>query len=122
ALGGRPRARKAAHALLHTFTTHENTPYACAHRFQTKPCSIHAELSVIVDPSWTHISLRGQFNYKLVTMSDDEYVRRMRDFYFSLQPTREVWRLAADLTRDFAPNVTVDTATQAEITAASDAP
>ena len=122
ALGGRPRSRKAAHELLHTFTTNENTPYACAHRFQTKPCSIHAELSVIVDPSWTHISLRGQFNYKLVTMSDDEYVRRMRDFYFSLQPTREVLRLADDLTRDFAAKVAVNNPSHAEISAASDAP
>jgi len=122
ALGGRPRARKAAHELLDTFTTHENTPYACAHRLQTKPCSIHAELSVIVDPKWRHISLRGQFNYKLVTMSDDEYVRRMRDFYFSLRPTREVLRFADDLTRDFATKVAVDNPSHAEITATWDAP
>jgi len=122
ALGGQPYARKAAHELLHTFTTHENTPYACAHRFQTKPCSIHAELSVIVDPRWRHISLRGQFNYKLVAMSDEEYVRQMRDFYLSLRPTREVLGLADDLTRDFAPRVAVDNPGHAEITAASDAP
>ena len=122
ALGGQPYARRAAHELLDRFTTHENTPYACAHRFQTKPCSIHAELSVIVDPRWRHISLRGQFNYKLVAMSDDEYVRRMRDFYFSLRPTRDVMRLADELTRDFAAKVAVDNPSHAEITAASDAP
>ena len=122
ALGGHHYSRKAAHELLHTFTTHENTPHACAHRFQTKPCSVHAELSVPIDPRWRHISLRGQFNYKLVTMSDDEYVRRMHDFYFSLRPVREVLRLADDLTREFAPKIAVDNPSHAEITAASDAP
>lgn len=122
ALGGQPYARKAAHELLHTFTTHENTPYACAHRFQTKPCSIHAELSVVIDPRWRHISLRGQFNYKLVTMSDEKYVRRMRDFYFALSPVRDVMRLADDLTRGFMPRVAVDNPSHAEITASSPLP
>jgi len=122
ALGGRPHARKAAHELLHTFTTQENTPYACAHRFQTKPCSIHAELSVVIDPGWRHISLRGQFNYKLVTMSDEEYVRRMRDFYFALRPVREVMRLADDLTREFTPRVAVDNPGHAEVTSSSALP
>jgi hypothetical protein len=122
ALGGQPYARKAAHELLDRFTTHENTPYACAHRLQTKPCSIHAELSVVIDPGWRHISLRGQFNYKLVAMDDDEYVRRMRDFYFALRPVSEVLRLADDSTRGFTPKVAIDNPSHAEITAASSAP
>jgi hypothetical protein len=122
ALGGQPYARKAAHELLHTFTTHENTPYACAHRFQTKPCSIHAELSVVLDPRWRHISLRGQFNYKLVAMNDEEYVRRMRDFYVGLRPVPEVLRLADDLTREFSPRVALHNPSHAEITASSAQP
>lgn len=121
ALGGLPRSRKAAHELLHTFTTHENTPYACAHRLQTKPCSTHAEVSVIVDPHWRHISLRGQFNYKLVEMSDAEYVRRMRAFYLSLRPTATVMAFVERLTREFAPRVALDNPTTAEIIASGDA-
>jgi hypothetical protein len=121
ALGGLPRSRKAAHELLDTFTTHENTPYACAHRLQTKPCSTHAELSVIVDPAWRHISLRGQFNYKLVTMSDAEYVRRMREFYLRLRPVRSVVDLTAVLTSDFAARVAVDNPSRAAIVASTDA-
>lgn len=122
ALGGLLRSRKAAHELLHTFTTHENTPYACAHRQQTKPCSTHAEVSVIVDRRWRHVSLRGQFNYKLVEMSDEEYVRRMRAFYLSLRPTRTVMGLVERLTAEFAPRVAVDNPSGAEIVAASDRP
>jgi hypothetical protein len=103
-LGGLPYDRRAAHELLHTFTTHENTPFACAHRRQTKPCSIHAECSVRVDPRWKHVSLRGQFNYKLVDMSDAEYMRRMRAFYRSLRPTAAVDALVGALTPEFAPD------------------
>jgi hypothetical protein len=120
ALGGLPPSRKAAHEFLHQFTTHDNTPFACAHRLQTKPCSTHAELSVIVDPRWRHISLRGQFNYKLVTMSDDEYVRRMGEFYRSLQATPTVQALAHALTSDFTPRVALDNPARGEILAASD--
>jgi hypothetical protein len=121
ALGGLPRSRKAAHELLHKFTTHENTPYACAHRRQTKPCSTHAELSVILDPRWRHVSLRGQFNYKLVTMSDEEYVRRMRAFYLSLRPVAAVTKLVDRLTCEFEPRVLLDNPTTAAIIASTGA-
>jgi hypothetical protein len=101
ALGGLPFDNKAAHELLHTFTTHENTPFACADRLQTKPCSIHAECSVPIDPRWKHVSLRGQFNYKLVDMDDAEYLRRMRAFYLSLRPRAAVDAMVDVLTPEF---------------------
>ena len=104
-LGGLPYDRRAAHEQLDRFTTHENTPFACVHSTQTKPCSTHAECSVRVDPRWRHLSLRGQFNYKLVEMSDDEYVQRMRAFYRSLRPVPAVTTLVERLTRDFTTEV-----------------
>jgi hypothetical protein len=121
-LGGLPRTRKAAHELLDSFTTHENTPGACAHRRQTKPCSTRAELSVRVDPRWRHVSLRGQFNYKLVEMSDEEYCRRMRDFYCSLSPVKPVLDLVDALTEEFDAKLFLDNAGHAEIFAASEQP
>ena len=103
ALGGLPYDRTAAHERLHEFTTHENTPFGCAHQFQTKPCSAHAECSIRVDPRWKHISLRGQFNYKLVDMDDAEYMRRMRAFYLSLRPRPVVTAMIDRLVSEFSP-------------------
>jgi hypothetical protein len=108
ALGGLPGDRSAAHENLHTFITDENTPYACVYPGQTKPCSIHAECSVAIEPHWKHVGLRGQFNYKLVGMSDDEYVRRMRAFYRSLRPVAAVNDIIARLTQEFASQTPVE--------------
>jgi len=108
ALGGLPGDRRAAHEKLLGFITDDNTPYACVYPGQTKPCSTHAECSVAIDPLWKHVGLRGQFNYKLVEMSDEEYVRRMRAFYRELRPVAAVTEIIDLLTRDFAPQVPIE--------------
>jgi len=108
ALGGLPGDRRAAHEKLLGFITDDNTPYACVYPGQTKPCSTHAECSVAIDPLWKHVGLRGQFNYKLVDMSDEEYVRRMRAFYRELRPVAAVTEIIDLLTRDFAPQVPIE--------------
>ena len=115
ALGGLPGDRWAAHEKLLGFITDENTPYACVYPGQTKPCSTHAECSVALDPLWKHVGLRGQFNYKLVDMSDEEYVRRMRAFYRELRPVAAVTGIVGLLTRDFAPQVPIEYGGDVEI-------
>src|SRR5256885_16835749 len=52
-------------------------------------------------------SLRGQFNYKLVSMRDDEYMTRMRAFYRSLRPVPAVAELVDRLTEGFASQPTI---------------
>jgi hypothetical protein len=115
ALGGLPGDRWAAHEKLLGFITDENTPYACVYPGATRPCSTHAECSVAIDPMWKHVGLRGQFNYKLVDMSDEEYVRRMRAFYRGLRPVAAVTEIIDRLTRDFAPQVSIENDGTADI-------